>query len=213
MVYLHSVASCMHAYACCVAVVPTARGPCLKTLLHGGPCPTTTNEVCLLQDAKFSKLPGVLSTRVGYTGGSKPNPTYDSVCSGDGHTEAVKVEFDPHELPYEGLLKVFGACNVASLCKQWLKQPNDCCQTTKPAYPYCHICILKQPCWQSSLSTCVPKRIAPALLYSSRTGVLMLIVLCRLFSKSILLQPRKAQPSTSLLYGITALNSRKQPRL
>ncbi|KAL0033515.1 hypothetical protein WJX79_000545 [Trebouxia sp. C0005] len=58
-------------------------------------------------DAKFSKLPGVLSTRVGYTGGSKPNPTYDSVCSGDGHTEAVKVEFNPHELPYEGLLKAF----------------------------------------------------------------------------------------------------------
>lgn len=58
-------------------------------------------------DAKFSKLPGVLSTRVGYTGGSSPDPTYDSVCGGDGHTEAVKVDFDPHELPYEGLLQVF----------------------------------------------------------------------------------------------------------
>ncbi len=85
-------------------------------LLHGGPCLTITNEVCLLQDAKFSKLPGVLSTRVGYTGGSKPNPTYNSVCSGDGHTEAVKVEFDPHELPYEGLLKVFGACLTQHCC-------------------------------------------------------------------------------------------------
>ena len=77
--------------------------------------------MCLLQDAKFSKLPGVLSTRVGYTGGSKPNPTYDSVCSGDGHTEAVKVEFDPHELPYEGLLKVLVLVwlnGVASFCKQ-----------------------------------------------------------------------------------------------
>lgn len=65
-----------------------------------------------LQDAKFSKVPGVLSTRVGYTGGSKPDPTYNSVCSGDGHTEAVKVDFDPQEVPYEDLLKV---CTMISL--------------------------------------------------------------------------------------------------
>lgn len=58
-------------------------------------------------DAKFAKLDGVLSTRVGYTGGSSPDPTYNSVCSGDGHTEAVKVEFNPEQLPYDGLLKVF----------------------------------------------------------------------------------------------------------
>lgn len=66
-----------------------------------------------LQDAKFAKLDGVLSTRVGYTGGSSPDPTYNSVCSGDGHTEAVKVEFNPEQLPYDGLLKVQGAtaCN------------------------------------------------------------------------------------------------------
>ena len=95
----------MLAYACCVAVVSAAR----RSLPYN-------NKVCLLQDAKFSKLPGVLSTRVGYTGGSKPNPTYNSVCSGDGHTEAVKVEFDPHELPYEGLLKVFGACLTQHCC-------------------------------------------------------------------------------------------------
>ena len=59
-----------------------------------------------MQDAKFSKLDGVLSTRVGYTGGSSPNPTYESVCSGDGHTEAVKVDFNPQQLPYDSLLKV-----------------------------------------------------------------------------------------------------------
>ena len=62
-----------------------------------------------LQDAKFAKLDGVLSTRVGYTGGSSPDPTYNSVCSGDGHTEAVKVEFNPEQLPYDGLLKVQSA--------------------------------------------------------------------------------------------------------
>lgn len=59
-----------------------------------------------MQDAKFAKLDGVLATRVGYTGGSSPNPTYNTVCSGDGHTEAVKVEFSPEQLPYDGLLKV-----------------------------------------------------------------------------------------------------------
>ena len=68
-----------------------------------------------LQDAKFGKLPGVLSTRVGYTGGDSPKPTYDSVCSGDGHTEAVKVELDSKELPYEGLLKV---CHLGSCSSQ-----------------------------------------------------------------------------------------------
>ena len=60
----------------------------------------------MTQDAKFGKLEGVTSTRVGYTGGSSPNPTYESVCSGDGHTEAVKVEFNPQQLPYNDLLKV-----------------------------------------------------------------------------------------------------------
>ena len=42
----------------------------------------------------FDKVNGVLRTRVGYTGGSNPNPTYKSVCGGDGHYEAVRVEFD-----------------------------------------------------------------------------------------------------------------------
>lgn len=62
-----------------------------------------------MQDAKFAKLDGVLSTRVGYTGGSSPNPTYESVCSNDGHTEAVKIEFNSEQLPYDGLLKVQNA--------------------------------------------------------------------------------------------------------
>ena len=35
-----------------------------------------------------------MSQRVGYTGGDSENPTYGTVCGGDGHTEAVKIEFD-----------------------------------------------------------------------------------------------------------------------
>lgn len=49
----------------------------------------------------------MVSTRVGYTGGDRPDPTYGSVCAGDGHTEALKVEFDPSVVSYEALLAKF----------------------------------------------------------------------------------------------------------
>lgn len=42
---------------------------------------------------------------MGYTGGTARNPTYRSVCSGDGHTEAVKLEFDPNVITYEQLME------------------------------------------------------------------------------------------------------------
>jgi peptide-methionine (S)-S-oxide reductase len=56
----------------------------------------------------FWQLPGVWTTAVGYTGGSTPNPTYEEVCSGlTGHTEAVLVVFDPEQVSYDELLRVF----------------------------------------------------------------------------------------------------------
>ncbi len=56
----------------------------------------------------FRQLPGVLSTRVGYTGGDFANPTYQDVCTDrTGHAEAVEVEFDPAKVFYEKLLDVF----------------------------------------------------------------------------------------------------------
>ena len=59
-------------------------------------------------EATFRQLPGVISTRVGYTGGPMPNPTYQDVCNDDtGHAEAVEVEYDPAKVSYEQLLKVF----------------------------------------------------------------------------------------------------------
>ena len=60
----------------------------------------------LLQDRTFSALPGVTTTRVGYTGGSNPEPSYQSVCSNDGHTEAVQIQFDKQAVSYEDLLRV-----------------------------------------------------------------------------------------------------------
>lgn len=56
----------------------------------------------------FWQLPGVVSTAVGYAGGTTPNPTYEETCSGQtGHTEAVLVAYDPAQISYEDLLKVF----------------------------------------------------------------------------------------------------------
>jgi peptide-methionine (S)-S-oxide reductase len=59
-------------------------------------------------EATFRQLPGVSSTRVGYTGGSTSNPTYKDVCTDrTGHAEAVEVEYDPATLSYEKLLEIF----------------------------------------------------------------------------------------------------------
>ena len=56
----------------------------------------------------FWELPGVWSTAVGYAGGMTPNPTYQEVCTGDtGHTEVVRVVFDPRRVSYAALLKAY----------------------------------------------------------------------------------------------------------
>ncbi len=59
-------------------------------------------------EAPFDKLDGVLSTTSGYTGGSKKFPTYEEVSAGiTGHTEAVRVVYDPKKVTYRQLLEVF----------------------------------------------------------------------------------------------------------
>lgn len=56
----------------------------------------------------FDKLPGVISTTSGYTGGKKLNPTYREVSDGEtGHAEAVQIVYDPAKISYEQLLNVF----------------------------------------------------------------------------------------------------------
>uniref|UniRef100_A0A7S2V8A8 peptide-methionine (S)-S-oxide reductase n=2 Tax=Fibrocapsa japonica TaxID=94617 RepID=A0A7S2V8A8_9STRA len=58
-------------------------------------------------ELSFQRVPGVISTQVGYTAGEKDNPTYEEVCRGTtGHAEAVQLTFDPSIVSYDELLTV-----------------------------------------------------------------------------------------------------------
>ena len=59
-------------------------------------------------EAAFRRIDGVITTSVGYTGGTTDNPDYRAVCGGQtGHAEAVMVEFDPARVTFDELLDVF----------------------------------------------------------------------------------------------------------
>ncbi|MEK7423029.1 MAG: peptide-methionine (S)-S-oxide reductase MsrA [Actinomycetota bacterium] len=74
-------------------------------------------------ERKFWQTVGVYSTAVGYAGGHTPNPTYEETCSAQtGHTEAVLVVFDPVQVCYEALLKVFWESHDPT---QGMRQGND----------------------------------------------------------------------------------------
>ncbi len=74
-------------------------------------------------ERQFWRLPGVYTTEVGYAGGITPNPTYEEVCSGrTGHTEVVRVVFDPAVVSYQDLLRVFWESHDPT---QGMRQGND----------------------------------------------------------------------------------------
>lgn len=74
-------------------------------------------------ERKFWQRPGVYSTAVGYAAGHTPNPTYREVCSGmTGHTEAVRVVFDPKVISYDELLRTFWESHDPT---QGMRQGND----------------------------------------------------------------------------------------
>lgn len=59
-------------------------------------------------EAVFERIPGVQSVVAGYAGGSKPNPTYEEVCSGNtGHAEVAQITFDPSIVSFEKILEVY----------------------------------------------------------------------------------------------------------
>lgn len=74
-------------------------------------------------ERKFWQVPGVWVTAVGNAGGVTPNPTYEEVCNGGtGHAESVLVVYDPRQVTYEELLKVFWEAHDPT---QGMRQGND----------------------------------------------------------------------------------------
>jgi peptide-methionine (S)-S-oxide reductase len=68
-------------------------------------------------------MPGVYTTAVGYAGGYTPNPSYEEVCSGlTGHAEVVLVVYDPKQVSYDELLRVFWETHDPT---QGMRQGND----------------------------------------------------------------------------------------
>jgi len=71
----------------------------------------------------FWRAPGVVTTLVGYAGGVTPNPTYEEVCSGmTGHTEVVRVVFDPKLTSFDALVRLFWESHDPT---QGMRQGND----------------------------------------------------------------------------------------
>jgi peptide-methionine (S)-S-oxide reductase len=71
----------------------------------------------------FWETPGVYSTMVGYAGGHTPNPTYEEVCSGQtGHSEVVRLLYDPVIIDYSTLLQLFWETHDPT---QGMRQGND----------------------------------------------------------------------------------------
>ncbi|MBA3886832.1 MAG: peptide-methionine (S)-S-oxide reductase MsrA [Acidobacteria bacterium] len=74
-------------------------------------------------ERKFWQLPGVFTTAAGYAAGATPNPTYREVCTGmTGHNEVVLVVFDPKQISYDELLKVFWESHDPT---EGMRQGND----------------------------------------------------------------------------------------
>ena len=106
--------------------------PGIHTVLDtplAGPWPEGTKTAifglgCFWGDEKdFWQLPGIVTTAVGYAGGSTPNPTYRETCTGQtGHAEVVLVAYDPSRITYEALLKTFWEHHDPT---QGMRQGND----------------------------------------------------------------------------------------
>lgn len=89
------------AFAAGAALAQSGSAPRQEVATFAGGCFWCT-------EADFDKVPGVISTTSGYTGGKIANPTYQQVGSGTtGHTEAVEIVFDPAKVSYQKLLDIF----------------------------------------------------------------------------------------------------------
>lgn len=100
------------------------NGSDIKQPAHGGLEEAVFGLGCFWgAERKFWQIPGVVTTAVGYAGGYTANPTYEEVCSGrTGHTEVVRVVYDPGKVSYEALLKAFFESHDPT---QGMRQGND----------------------------------------------------------------------------------------
>jgi len=112
-----------------IQALPTATTHFVKGgMLKAGP--SAGQEVAIFAmgcfwgvERVFWELPGVVNTAAGYAGGITPNPNYEEVCSGrTGHTEVVRVVYDPKRISFETLLKVFWESHDPT---QGMRQGND----------------------------------------------------------------------------------------
>jgi len=109
--------------------IPTAESHAVNGHPLKGPYPEGTQSAVFAlgcfwgAERLFWQTDGVWVTTVGYIGGPTPNPTYNEVCSGlTGHTEGVKVVYDPAVVSFEDLLKVFWEGHDPT---QGMRQGND----------------------------------------------------------------------------------------
>src|SRR5215475_9429221 len=73
----------------------------METATFGGGCYWCTEAI-------FQMVPGVKSVTSGFAGGTKENPSYEEVCTGNtGHAEVIHIEYDPAVVSYEKLLAIF----------------------------------------------------------------------------------------------------------
>jgi peptide-methionine (S)-S-oxide reductase len=109
--------------------IPTAETHFLSGLPLKSPVPAGMQEAMFGMgcfwgvERKFWAVPGVWLTMVGYAGGFTPNPTYKETCTQEtGHNEVVRVIFDPAQVSYESLLKLFWENHDPT---QGMRQGND----------------------------------------------------------------------------------------
>jgi peptide-methionine (S)-S-oxide reductase len=109
--------------------IPTAKTHFVNGAALKGPYPAGS-EIAMFglgcfwgAEKAFWKLPGVLVTAAGYSGGYTPNATYEEVCTGQtGHNEVVRVVFDPKRISFGQLLKTFWEAHNPT---QGMRQGND----------------------------------------------------------------------------------------
>jgi len=111
------------------APIPTAATHFVNGRDLNAPLPSGMKEIVFAlgcfwgAERVFWQTPGVYITQVGYAGGLTPNPTYEEACSGrTGHTEVVRVVYDPSEVSLETLLKLFWESHDPT---QGMRQGND----------------------------------------------------------------------------------------